>query len=1174
MEQGTNPTTCAQLRACLRRCPGPVSPDSHALVHGLANQVYGIRQAILDPTVVQHNYDDLQAWVDELEKLGAEGWAVYVGERRYIAELQREHEGKMDEINENLEKLEKRKKSLKKDVKKLTRNLKDLKQENRALRRLLVQHSEHVTAEDHTTLGTLHRDMNLILTELKHFKTHEEVLDDHEPEIRGGMGGQIENEEHVYSFTKYNNWDQVDEENAAAGPKVDQNGKGTVEEKVTVAPEDPCDADDYHCPCHDDGSPEPFGIHMIYLNEGFTFPSSIVSDTPNVFTTPIIVCHFPHGGEHHSTTWKRIWQRYRAKYGPDAISTLRCIYSITRTRPAVHHNLRQAIIASDPMLRESIESLWAPEGQGETYIVTDQSLAPQVLIPLVWKEPSMRGGGGVEDLEAIQTPSEVYTGLAEEFDRLYDQLILKTLRSCADGPSSVCIKAWMSVAGILQLRNRYLERQFEEMKEMHGSVVEDLRWNMEMVAALEDKLQTAEEEKANAFVELGFLKKSMKKGAKDHKKRKEAPRPPNPTPSQEPPSKPSVFDSPTISKCPPTRAAEAELKSSSATCFYFYPLRPVIILPGSPAQILQFPRGTTLKDIRKILNAQHKRGLNMDPCAEKVREIMDARDKMGIKLPESLLDQAIMIGIPETSQEHTMADNTVKIAAWETVDNEEYVELVPRTKDDQRDSVQRGTVPASSKDDRFIQIADIINSFEYDPVTANAELSDSVCSCNLCAADVLLNSTATTYRPPIVSVRGGGDDDWDDDDDGWDDNRRYGYGGYDSDDDDDEVDHEDEAEDPWDDYEIDGQDSLGVFSWHPEDSEPSDEQKQPHMRGGASNRKEEWQRVWEEHVRSTRESAPSPTHRILPPRRLTPDFYDEDGYFRDDMWRANYKRVKNDPSRYSYCDRTLGESPLPMTSFLSSYRQTGSPAQLTRRSDWTDNERRLCASVTHGTREDDGEDEARTMDWLSPRFAPQNVTSTSDSSESIHNLRRAFSDTTAVTTARRKYARRASKPRSCCKRPWLCRRILGVLRDLVAPIKRIMHQATPKADPRLRAGRPVPTPLRKCSPQDFELTCCTPQMSLDKPLPSTLIRSSIGSLPPAPLRKDTPPIPPRSPLRPVYQTIAVHRVRAEKPGRPVRSSASESSNAEQRARKYMRRRRQEYQKNISKSREAARDERW
>jgi hypothetical protein len=274
----------------------------------------------------------------------------------------------------------------------------------------------------------------------------------------------------VYSFARYKNWDQVDADNVAAELKVSLKAKDTVGEGVTVSPSAPCSVEGCRCPCHNNNVLEPFGIHMIYLDEGFAIRCLGHKDTCiSIFDTQIVICHFRRGGERHRTTWKTIIRNYMERYDTDSPAS--CLYKIDSNSPALEHSPRQASISRDHKLRESIEYIWALEDQVETWVVADQSLVPETPSALQREEPSMRGGGGGKDLHTDPVHSEAYIGLAEEFDCLYHQLVLNTLRSCGDGPTSVCTKAWMSVAKILQLRNKYLKRQLEELKEMHNSVV-------------------------------------------------------------------------------------------------------------------------------------------------------------------------------------------------------------------------------------------------------------------------------------------------------------------------------------------------------------------------------------------------------------------------------------------------------------------------------------------------------------------------------------------------------------------------------------------------------------------------------------------------------------------------------------------------------------------------------
>ncbi|KAH5061771.1 hypothetical protein HBI73_205270 [Parastagonospora nodorum] len=739
-----------------------------------------MRQTILNSV---RDGEQVEAFLDEMECIGAEGWENHLSHSTHAAEQQHGYETMMESIDKALEKLEQRKNKLDWEVNKLKREVDEL-QENAELRSSPIGDAEHNSrgiAIYILDFDRLQHDLDSLLVQLSDLETRDGDVNESRPEIRGGMGGQLEDEEHVYSHAKYKNWDEVDQKLSVASAKVPKAGTDTktssVDGSVSFA-NDQCSGHVLRCLHRRDDSFEPCGIHMVYLNGGFALdccPDKHVSETP------IIVCHFLRGDACDNDTWKSIELNHSKKYGHGSEAT--CLFEVEHD-----HGVRQAIA----QLGLLDEDLWAPEGQGEMYIVTDQSLMPQPQTSIEEQELTMRGGGCAKILTPIQAPSESYTRLAEEFDSIYDQLVRNTLETCGKEQTSACTMAWISVAGILRMRNTYLERQFEDLKEMYNSVVEDLRWNINMLTSLEDELDTAEEEKADALMELGFLNKSMeKREEKDQYKGKEreVQRPANPTPNKGASRDSHVLFSPAVKELQTTSSEKMTADRTLAMYFYFYPLRSVIVLPGSSAQILQFPQGTKLQDVRKILNHQHDNDLEIDTCAARVRDIIEIRDRMGIDLPESLLDDVVLVGIPESHQAHTMADNAVRIAAWETFDSDDYVEFVPRAQDDKRVTPVR-TMPQHSKDDRFIQLAHIINSFDYRPDTANEELADSVCSCNLCAADAMFDNATDMRNPPMVSVRGGGDPHDDDDDDD------YGYYAPYLDDED-EVDHEDEANDPW-----------------------------------------------------------------------------------------------------------------------------------------------------------------------------------------------------------------------------------------------------------------------------------------------------------------------------------------------------------------------------------------
>jgi hypothetical protein len=351
--------------------------------------------------------------------------------------------------------------------------------------------------------------------------------------------------------------------------------------------------------------------------------------------------------------------------------------------------------------------------------------------------PNLRGGSS----SPVPNTSN---SRAEEFDRIYTRLV------AAPPPLLPSItQSWIHITGILQLRNAHLERQLSEYKDLYASAVEDLQWNMSMCADLEESLDLCEDEKIESTVELGFLKKQIAKLEAESKQK-------DITSNREETHDP---------------ATDATPKS-----FTFYPRLSLIIIPSLPALTLHFAPATNLPQIHSLITRIHpstkNKFLQLSPSAKIVRDILLARDALGVALPESLSDDAVTISIPEIGKE--CVDRTVKIAAWETCEDEEsgWVEFRER-------SVER------KRDERIFSASKLFGEFGYASAYSEEE-GQSVCSCHLCKEPYGPSS------PPVVSIRGGydpdDDDDYDDDEDTPD---------TDDEDGEDEVEHEDDARDPW-----------------------------------------------------------------------------------------------------------------------------------------------------------------------------------------------------------------------------------------------------------------------------------------------------------------------------------------------------------------------------------------
>ncbi|KAH7384098.1 hypothetical protein DE146DRAFT_215130 [Phaeosphaeria sp. MPI-PUGE-AT-0046c] len=421
---------------------------------------------------------------------------------------------------------------------------------------------------------------------------------------------------------------------------------------------------------------------------------------------------------------------------------------------------------------------------------------------------SMRGGND----ESSHARHVAYSKLARGFNHLYSRLLHNTLAAGGTAPPSTCTKAWVSLAGILQRRNAYLEHRLEECKEMHGSAVEYLKWYMDVLGELESGSEVLKDEYSATAMETEELRSDIVKGKGRKKRMKEQ------VPRKQREKKTGK------SRRGPIRSKEVAVDTAakdegdgdlSTTSFYFYPWSSTIVVPGLPSQILKFPRGTSLPDIHDFLNSEYK-AKEPDACVAIVRKIMDARAKMGIQLPELLLNESVVISVPEVRDGEVQIDDTVEIAAWRTTEGEDkYAGSVDRELPYRPTSILKVEKGFHHRLEQTIDIPELsafMNSQHFpDDDEAPAEFSDSICSCTLCASEHDPDIPVSQSRRRFVSVRGGADDDDDyddyhDDDEYYDDHDDENWAWAaaraeaDYDLDDESVVHEDEARDPYDDW--------------------------------------------------------------------------------------------------------------------------------------------------------------------------------------------------------------------------------------------------------------------------------------------------------------------------------------------------------------------------------------
>jgi hypothetical protein len=266
--------------------------------------------------------------------------------------------------------------------------------------------------------------------------------------------------------------------------------------------------------------------------------------------------------------------------------------------------------------------------------------------------------GGASDIESNQ--SHVYDNLADDFKRLYNQLL--QVNAKAGGISSLppCTDAWMKLANLLQFRNSILEHRVEELQETNASLIEDVEWHVDAISKLEDALREAQMERTAAFKEVLDLDAQLscvQKRAGSVKVSTAASSDDESTDTDMADSGPSQSD----------RGANADVlthwtfsqneqglprihedctRDGRAKAFCFFPRTALVLLESSPLRWYQFPQGSTLLQIYEDLVRRYNRELRDDPVFQ-ILEILELWDCLGVQYPDELHDEMIRIGLPD-----------------------------------------------------------------------------------------------------------------------------------------------------------------------------------------------------------------------------------------------------------------------------------------------------------------------------------------------------------------------------------------------------------------------------------------------------------------------------------------------------------------------------------------------
>ncbi|CAO2655387.1 Nn.00g104510.m01.CDS01 [Neocucurbitaria sp. VM-36] len=407
-----------------------------------------------------------------------------------------------------------------------------------------------------------------------------------------------------------------------------------------------------------------------------------------------------------------------------------------------------------------------------------------------------------------QTSSSPHAHIAEASTHTtHDPLLQETSKTPFRPPTpEYPASSWIHLASILQTRNRYLERELEDYREMCNSLVQDVRWQMGAQGELEEQLEAERGEKERVLEELVGLKRRWRgvvglvggrswsyecygsiagdasDGCGDDMGCEDfitLPRSSSPLYPQGDETSPQQYSTSTGESTDDRSSFRGDLATAesgtgniAAPFFTFLPKLSMIIFPADTAQIFQFPGASTLSQIRSILEYKYRRGIEDNPCLVRVREIMQVREDMGVRLPEGLRDERLVIAIPEGGEEVEkevkgwgIEGGEVGIEAWETWldDDAEGLETMAGCLGVGVDDVDafmrrsRETDDGSEDEDLDGDLGELNDSMVGTNDAYNDDESERVCECELCTNRDLnpYAETQSSYPPPLVSVRGG-----------------------------------------------------------------------------------------------------------------------------------------------------------------------------------------------------------------------------------------------------------------------------------------------------------------------------------------------------------------------------------------------------------------------------------
>lgn len=337
----------------------------------------------------------------------------------------------------------------------------------------------------------------------------------------------------------------------------------------------------------------------------------------------------------------------------------------------------------------------------------------------------------------------------------------------------------------LQTQNSHLHHELRNYADLHHSLVQDINWLTSTQIELEERLAAVQEERDFLAREVegweGWWRGAVgEEGIEGEIETDTSRSSPNYSVGEQTddeellreldPNADRLRNSPdrleVDAYTQPTAPAHFDARPgyTGATWFEFFPRRSIIVVPGEMPQLYQFPDATSLPEIGKILERRAREGWEDDVYLESVRDILRVRKEMGIELPDRLVDERVVIGIPDEYRGGSL-DDGLRIVAWMTMDGDEEEDRLSAAvrglgiHTDAEGSIDTGSVSLRSENDEdyFPSIGDLLDTSGHSTDYASEADSPSYYECELCRSYKQDTSTDVwdAAAPPLVSVRGG-----------------------------------------------------------------------------------------------------------------------------------------------------------------------------------------------------------------------------------------------------------------------------------------------------------------------------------------------------------------------------------------------------------------------------------